>query len=139
MKSGSASCDGSPSFSGGRGRTATTIVWTGSTRPAGGGVGGLGVSAGPHCGGGCGVGFGALRGVGVNRREAIARVLGLNALEYSVLAPAALISALVLFVGAGGEGVQDGITLPWLLVVPGFLPPFWLTSPKRRGRLSAPR
>jgi uncharacterized membrane protein YbhN (UPF0104 family) len=101
-------------------------------------VAGFGVFAATHSAGGFAVDFWTLRRAGVNRREAIARVLGLGALESSVLAPAALISALVLFVGAGGEGVQDGITLPWLLVVPGFLLAFWLTSPKRSARLSDP-
>lgn len=101
-------------------------------------VAGFGVFAATHSAGGFAVDYWALRRAGLNRREAIARVLGLGAMEYAVLAPAALISALVLFVGAGGDRVQDAMTLPWLLVVPGFLLAFWLSSPKRSRRLSDP-
>src|SRR5207244_581257 len=81
-------------------------------------VAGFGVFAATHSAGGFAVDYWALRRAGLNRREAIARVLGLGALEYAVLAPAALICALVLFVGAGGNRVHDAMTLPWVLVVP---------------------
>ena len=53
-------------------------------------------------------------------RDAVARVLALGALEYAVLAPAAMICAVVLLFGTGGH-VQHAMTYPWLAVVPGFL------------------
>jgi uncharacterized membrane protein YbhN (UPF0104 family) len=100
-------------------------------------VAGFGVFAATHAAGGFAVDYWALRRAGLKRRDAISRVLGLGALEYAVLAPAALISAVVLLFGTGGR-VQDAMTLPWLLVVPGFLAAIWVTSPKRAERLSDP-
>src|SRR6266511_2484664 len=84
-------------------------------------VAGFGVYAATHSSGGFMVDYWALRRSGLPRREAMARVLGLGALEYAVLAPAALVSALVL-----------------LFVVPGFLAAAWLTSPSRAERLRNP-
>ena len=98
---------------------------------------GFGVFAATHAAGGFAVDYWALRRAGLKRRDAISRVLGLGALEYAVLAPAALISAIVLLFGTGGR-VQDAMTLPWLLVVPGFLLALWVSSPKRAERLSDP-
>ena len=60
------------------------------------------------------------RRAGLRRREAVARVLALGVLEYVVLAPAALICAVVLLFGTGGH-VQHAMTYPWFAVVPGFL------------------
>jgi uncharacterized membrane protein YbhN (UPF0104 family) len=58
----------------------------------------------------------ALRWAGLQEREARARVLGLGALEYSVLAPATAVAAAVVL--ARGLPVSDGLTLPWLIGVP---------------------
>jgi uncharacterized membrane protein YbhN (UPF0104 family) len=85
--------------------------------------------------GGFEVDYWALRRAGVSRRDAVARVLGLGTLEYAVLAPAALGAALALLAGAG-ESPYPALTLPWLLVVPGFAFAGWATSPKRRRRLA---
>ena len=102
-------------------------------------VAGFGVYAATHGSGGFRVDYWALRRSGLPRDEAIARVLGLGALEYAVLAPAALISALVLLLGDGGDHVQDAMTLPWLLVVHGFAAAVWVSSPRRAQRLSVAR
>ena len=101
-------------------------------------VAGFGVYAATHSSGGFAVDYWALRRSGLARREAIARVLSLGALEYAVLAPAALVSALVLLFGGSRSHAQDAMTLPWLLVVPGFAAAAWLTSPKRAVRLVEP-
>src|SRR5262249_32662399 len=98
-------------------------------------VAGFGVYAATHSSGGFAVDYCALRRWALPRREAIRRVLGLGALEYAILAPAALISALVL-IFEGGDHVQDAMTFPWLLVIPGFVLAAWVTSPKRAARLS---
>jgi uncharacterized membrane protein YbhN (UPF0104 family) len=74
----------------------------------------------------------ALRHAGATRRQAVARVLGLSTLEYAVLAPAALTAAMVLTFGEAFG--HRALTLPWLLVVPGFAVAFWLSSPKRDDR-----
>ena len=100
-------------------------------------VAGFGVFAATHSAGGFAVDYWALRRAGLRREEAIARVLGLGALEYLVLAPAALISALYLFFSDVGH-VQQAMTLPWLAVVPGFAIAAWLSAPKRAGRLADP-
>src|SRR5215204_4171783 len=67
----------------------------------------------------------ALRGTGISRREARVRVMGLGALEYVLLAPAACASAVIIL--AHGSGTPNlGMTLPWAICVPlGFLAAFW--------------
>jgi uncharacterized membrane protein YbhN (UPF0104 family) len=67
----------------------------------------------------------ALRGTGISKREARTRVMGLGALEYVLLAPAACISAIVIL--AHGSGTPNlGLTLPWAVAVPlGFAAAFW--------------
>jgi hypothetical protein len=67
----------------------------------------------------------ALRGTGISRREARIRVMGLGALEYALLAPAACVSAIILLAhGADKPGL--GLTLPWAITVPlGFVAAFW--------------
>jgi uncharacterized membrane protein YbhN (UPF0104 family) len=100
-------------------------------------VAGFGVFAATHAAGGFSVDYWTFRRSGLRRREAVARVLALGALEYAVLAPAALICAVVLLFGTGGH-VQHAMTYPWLAVVPGFLGALWLSSPKRADRLSDP-
>lgn len=100
-------------------------------------VAGFGVFAATHAAGGFAVDYWTLRRIGLRRDEAVARVLCLGALEYAVLAPAALVSAIVLLLGTGGH-VQDAMTYPWLLVVPGFLFALWAGSPRRSARLADP-
>jgi uncharacterized membrane protein YbhN (UPF0104 family) len=58
----------------------------------------------------------ALRRAGLAEREARARVLALGALEYSVLAPATVVAALVVLLR--GLPVAGSITLPWIIGVP---------------------
>jgi uncharacterized membrane protein YbhN (UPF0104 family) len=63
----------------------------------------------------------AFRQTGVNDREARVRVLGLGALEYAALAPAACVCAIVLLV-SGADQPSWGFTLPWAIAVPlGFV------------------
>jgi hypothetical protein len=66
--------------------------------------------------GGFAVDVAALERMNVPRREARVRVLGLGALEYAVLAPAACIAAVALVVR--GAPVDTGVTWPWMLAVP---------------------
>jgi uncharacterized membrane protein YbhN (UPF0104 family) len=80
--------------------------------------------------GGFEIDYWSLRQAGASRREAMRRVLGLGTLEYAILAPAALASALALLFGAGKQPYWS-VTLPWLLVVPGFAFAVWATSPVR--------
>ncbi len=85
--------------------------------------------------GGFQVDYWAFRRSGASRRDALARVLGLGTLEYAVLAPAALVSALALFFGAGRRP-YPALTLPWLLVLPGFAFAVFASSPERSRRWS---
>ncbi len=99
-------------------------------------VGGFGVFAATRTSGGFAVDYWALRTAGEDRNGAVARVLALGALEYAVLAPAALCSAIALL--AAGEDVSIGLTLPWLAVIPGALAAIWLSSPRRAHRYTNP-
>ena len=99
-------------------------------------IGGFGVFAATRTSGGFAVDYWALRSAGEDRDGAVARVLALGALEYAVLAPAALCSAIALLVS--GEDVPLTLTLPWLLVIPGAFVAVWVTSPKRAPRYSKP-
>ena len=92
-------------------------------------IGGFGVFAATRTSGGFAVDYWALRTAGEDREGAVARVLALGALEYAVLAPAALCAAIAILVD--GEDISLGLTLPWLAVIPGALVAIWLTSPKR--------
>ena len=92
-------------------------------------IGGFGVFAATRTSGGFAVDYWALRTAGEDRAGAVARVLALGALEYAVLAPAALCAAIAILVD--GEHISIGLTLPWLAVIPGALVAIWLTSPKR--------
>jgi uncharacterized membrane protein YbhN (UPF0104 family) len=58
----------------------------------------------------------ALKRAGLAERDARARVLGLGALEYSVLAPAAVAAALVVLVR--GLPISGSLTFPWIIGVP---------------------
>src|SRR4051795_11568018 len=100
-------------------------------------VGGFGVFAATRTSGGFAVDYWALRSAGEDRDGAVARVLALGALEYAVLAPAALCSAIALLVS--GEDVPLTLTLPWLLVIPGAFAAVWLSSPKRARRYADAR
>jgi uncharacterized membrane protein YbhN (UPF0104 family) len=59
----------------------------------------------------------ALESVGVPARQARLRVLGLGALEYAVLAPAAAVAAMII-VARGTSHPNLGFTLPWAIAVP---------------------
>jgi len=100
-------------------------------------VAGFGVFAATRSSGGFAVDYWILRRAGEDRDGAIARVLALGALEYAVLAPAALFSAIFLALSAK-EQVSDAITLPWLAVIPGAIAAAWVSSPKRARRLADP-
>lgn len=86
----------------------------------------------------------ALVGAGASRRRAGVHVLGLRALEYAVLAPAAWVCALTLL---GSHHVQRAVTLPWAIGVPAgsLLALLWAwrarrtVSPFGRGRLAHAR
>ncbi len=66
----------------------------------------------------------ALEAAGLEPRQARVRVLGLGALEYAVLAPAAAIAAVVLL-AQGSTHPSLGFTLPWAIAVPlGFVAAF---------------
>ena len=99
-------------------------------------VGGFGVFAATRSTGGFAVDYWALRTAGADRDGAVARVLALGALEYVILAPAALCSAIALL--AGDEDISLGLTLPWLAVIPGMLIAIWVSSPKRARRYANP-
>jgi uncharacterized membrane protein YbhN (UPF0104 family) len=58
----------------------------------------------------------ALRHAGLSEREARRRVLGLSALEYSILAPATAVAAV--FVLIHHQTISLGMTLPWIIGVP---------------------
>src|SRR5690242_4856832 len=100
-------------------------------------VAGFGVFAATHAAGGFSVDYWTFRRSGLRRPDAVARVLALGALEYAVLAPAAMICAVVLLFDPRSH-VQDAMTYPWLAVIPGFLAALWVSSPKRCERLSEP-
>ena len=59
----------------------------------------------------------AMEGAGMEERQARVRVLGLGALEYAVLAPAAAVAAMII-VARGQSHPSLGFTLPWVVTVP---------------------
>ena len=66
----------------------------------------------------------ALEAAGLDARQARVRVLGLGALEYAILAPAAALSA-VIILARGSTHPSLGFTLPWAIAVPlGFVAAF---------------
>ena len=101
-------------------------------------VGGFGVFAATRASGGFAVDYWAFRRTGADRREALARVLGLGFLEYAILSLAALVASVLLYLDLDGSAA-DGVTLPSLVVIPVFALAFWATSPRRVTRLSRPR
>jgi uncharacterized membrane protein YbhN (UPF0104 family) len=58
----------------------------------------------------------ALQGAGLTEAEARRRVLGLSALEYTVLAPATAIAAVLVLMEH--QTISLGLTLPWVIGVP---------------------
>ena len=97
-------------------------------------VAGFGVFAATRTSGGFAVDYWVLRNAGEDRDGAVARVLALGALEYAVLAPAALCSSIAILVD--GEDIPYSLTLPWLLVIPGALVAIWISKPERAARYS---
>lgn len=69
--------------------------------------------------------------------DATARVLGLGALEWAVLAPAAWICAVILL-EVGDRRAMPSLLWPWAIAVPvGFAAGFWAAAPRRRGWLDS--
>lgn len=99
-------------------------------------VSGFGVYGAAHASGGFAVDYWVLRRAGLARDQAIARVACLGTLEWAVLAPVGLASAIGLLLA--GAHVQASMTWPWLLVVPGACVALWASSPRRRDRLADP-
>jgi uncharacterized membrane protein YbhN (UPF0104 family) len=84
--------------------------------------------------GGFAVDVDALQDAGCPPSEARARVLGLGALEYAILAPAAAISAAVLL-DHGARAPGPGFTWPWAIAVPvGFVLAFFALEWRTRFR-----
>src|SRR5207237_10423264 len=76
----------------------------------------------------------ALEAAGLNPRQARARVLGLGALEYAILAPAAALAAVILL-ARGSTHPSLGFTLPWVIAVPlGFAAAFAALALRNRVR-----
>jgi uncharacterized membrane protein YbhN (UPF0104 family) len=70
----------------------------------------------------------ALRAVHRSRRRARVQVLGLGVIEYLLLAPAACVCALLLFLESRASPV---LTVPWIVAVPpGFVLGWWATQPR---------
>jgi uncharacterized membrane protein YbhN (UPF0104 family) len=67
-------------------------------------------------GGGFALDRAALQRAGMPAKEARRRVLGLSALEYAVLAPAALVAAVVVLLKH--QSISRSLTLPWIVGVP---------------------
>jgi uncharacterized membrane protein YbhN (UPF0104 family) len=76
----------------------------------------------------------ALEDAGLEPREARIRVLGLGALEYAILAPAAALAA-VIILARGSTHPSLGFTLPWAIAVPlGFVAAFAALGLRHRVR-----
>jgi hypothetical protein len=67
-------------------------------------------------GGGFALDRAALQRAGLSESEARRRVRGLAALEYAVLAPAALIAGAVVLIEQ--QAISPSLTLPWIIGVP---------------------
>jgi uncharacterized membrane protein YbhN (UPF0104 family) len=81
----------------------------------------------------------ALSALCEDERFATVRVLGLGALEWAILAPAASLCAVVLLARDSHE-VMGSVLWPWAIAVPiGFALGLFLATPSRRKRLGAGR
>jgi uncharacterized membrane protein YbhN (UPF0104 family) len=84
------------------------------------------------------VNYWALRRAGSSAPDALARVIGLNALNWLVLGTAACLSGAALLLGLGGDA-PAAVCLVWLAVVPPcVVAAFWVTAPSRYARLADP-
>jgi uncharacterized membrane protein YbhN (UPF0104 family) len=83
--------------------------------------------------GGFAVDVDALHRAGATRHDARVRALGLGAVEYAILAPAACGAAIFLLVRAAH--ISLGFTLPWAIAVPlGFAAALWFMRYRDRWR-----
>lgn len=74
----------------------------------------------------------AFKSAGVSDDEIRARVLGLGALEYALLAPAACLASIELLV-KGAHKPPIALTLPWAIAVPiGFAIALWAVGHRKR-------
>jgi uncharacterized membrane protein YbhN (UPF0104 family) len=77
----------------------------------------------------------ALHAIEGDEEAAVVRVLGLGALEWALLAPAACLTAIALL-AVGDTRPMPSVLWPWALAVPiGFVLGFWLAAPGRRERI----
>jgi uncharacterized membrane protein YbhN (UPF0104 family) len=84
--------------------------------------------------GGFAVDVHAFRQAGLTDQQVRVRVLGLGALEYALLAPAACIVAIELL--ADGHSPSLGLTLPWAISVPlGFMAALWAVGRRETLRM----
>lgn len=84
------------------------------------------------------VSYWALRRSGADREEALARVLALNTLEWGVLGTAAAAAGAAMLVGVPPDAPAE-VELIWLVLVPScIVAGMWVSSPRRRARLTAP-
>lgn len=85
------------------------------------------------------VDYWALRSAGANHDGALARVLGLNTLEWAVLGGAATLCSIAIVLGLGAD-VPLAATLPWIVIVPFcFAAGAWVSSPQRSRRFTEDR
>jgi len=88
--------------------------------------------------GGFAVDVHAFKQAGLSDREVRTRVLGLGALEYALLAPAACVVAIQLL--ADGHSPSLGLTLPWAISVPlGFMAALWAVERRDTWRVHSGR
>jgi len=88
--------------------------------------------------GGFAVDVHAFKQAGLSDQEVRVRVLGLGALEYALLAPAACVVAIQLL--ADGHSPSLALTLPWAIAVPlGFLLALWAVEKRETLRAHAGR
>jgi uncharacterized membrane protein YbhN (UPF0104 family) len=79
----------------------------------------------------------ALYAIQNDRRASTVRVLGLGALEWALLAPAACVSAVVLL-ATGDPRPMKSLLWPWAIAVPvGFALGLWCAAPSRCQRVKA--
>jgi len=74
----------------------------------------------------------AFKKVGLSDRDVRVRVMGLGALEYALLAPAACVVA-IQFLAQGSHKPAPALTLPWAIAVPlGFAAAIWAVERRDR-------